>query len=331
MMIPSASSGVAQAQKSGDDAKLTPGDKTGSVSPEAKLAPVSGKAHLLPGLLVAILVAGFSVPLYRLADFALRSDLFSYVLLVPAISAYLFWQRRAKAFSADEPRRSSGLGILLLALGAGALGCYLSTVFGGKRSTEQDMVALGAVSFVFLLSGICALLLRRPAFQVAVFPLSFLVFMAPLPTFAESALEHFLQHGSAPPAAWFFSIAGTPFFKQDLVFQLPGMTLQIAPECSGIRSTLVLFMTSLLAGHLFLRSPWKKLFLTVFVIPLALVRNGFRVFTIGELCVHIGPHMIDSDIHHKGGAIFFALSLVPFFTVLYFLARSDRLKNCAAP
>jgi exosortase/archaeosortase family protein len=85
-----------------------------------------------------------------------------------------------------------------------------------------------------------------------------------------------------------------------------------------------LFITSILAGHLFLRSPWKRSVLAAAVIPLALLRNGFRVFTIGELCVHIGPQMIDSFIHRRGGPIFFALSLLPFFLLLFFLAKSDR-------
>jgi hypothetical protein len=51
--------------------------------------------------------------------------------------------------------------------------------------------------------------------------------------------------------------------------------------------------------------------LVAFVMPLAIVRKGFRILVIGLLCVHIGPHMKDSFIHHRGGPIFFALSLIP--------------------
>jgi exosortase/archaeosortase family protein len=65
----------------------------------------------------------------------------------------------------------------------------------------------------------------------------------------------------------------------------------------------------------------------VAVIPLALIRNGFRIFTIGQLCVSVGPHMIDSPIHHRGGPIFFALSLIPFFALTYFLLRTDRSRS----
>jgi hypothetical protein len=56
---------------------------------------------------------------------------------------------------------------------------------------------------------------------------------------------------------------------------------------------------------------------------LAILRNGFRVFVIGELCVHVSPSMIDSPIHRKGGPIFFALSLIPFFLFLVLLRKLD--------
>ena len=120
-------------------------------------------------------------------------------------------------------------------------------------------------------------------------------------------------------------------FFHGLIFQLPGFSMEVAPQCSGIHSSLALFITSLLAGYFFLRSRWKRATLAVAVIPLAMLRNGFRVFTIGELCVHIGPEMINSYIHHHGGPFFFVLSLVPFFLLLYFLMRSDRLLLQPAP
>jgi len=72
-----------------------------------------------------------------------------------------------------------------------------------------------------------------------------------------------------------------------------------------------------------LTSTWRRAVLVAFVIPLGIVRNGFRILVIGLLCVHIGPHMIDSVIHHRGGPIFFALSLIPLFLLLIWLRRSE--------
>jgi exosortase/archaeosortase family protein len=121
-----------------------------------------------------------------------------------------------------------------------------------------------------------------------------------------------------------FQLLGTTLWRQDLIFRLPGITLEVAPECSGIHSTLALFITSTIAAYLYLKSPWRRVALVAAVLPLALLRNGFRIVTIGELCVHIGPDMINSYIHRHGGPIFFTLSLVPFAFILVLLKRSER-------
>jgi exosortase/archaeosortase family protein len=93
----------------------------------------------------------------------------------------------------------------------------------------------------------------------------------------------------------------------------------------------VLLIVSLVAGRLFLRSPWKRTVLALAIIPLALLRNGFRVFVIGELCTHVGPEMINSPIHHRGGPLFFALSLIPFFLLLFYLRKSERFHKKSKP
>jgi exosortase len=148
--------------------------------------------------------------------------------------------------------------------------------------------------------------------------------MVPLPDAAVAWLERASVIASAEATAMFFGVAGTALVRNGTVFELPGIVLQVARECSGIRSSWVLLITSILASHLFLQSPWRRAVLVAFVIPLGILRNGFRVFVIGMLCVHVGPHMIDSVIHHRGGPFFFALSLVPLFLLLWWLRRGER-------
>ena len=70
----------------------------------------------------------------------------------------------------------------------------------------------------------------------------------------------------------------------------------------------------------------RRLVLVAFVIPLGLLRNGFRVCVIGLLCVKFGPQMINSPIHHHGGPLFFALSLIPLFLLLWWLRSGERGK-----
>jgi exosortase/archaeosortase family protein len=112
--------------------------------------------------------------------------------------------------------------------------------------------------------------------------------------------------------------------RHGTVFELPGIVLRVAQECSGIRSSWVLFISSLIAAKMFLRSPWRRALLVAFVIPLGIVRNGFRIMVIGLLCVNIGPHMVHSDIHRRGGPLFFALSLLPLSLLVWWLRRREQ-------
>jgi exosortase len=158
------------------------------------------------------------------------------------------------------------------------------------------------------------------------FPMTFLFFIAPLPDRVLHFLETASQVASTEVAAIFFAIAGMPVLRQASVFQLPGIAIEVAQECSGIRSSWVLFITTLAASYLFLQSPWRRAVLIAFVLPLAIVRNAFRIWVIGLLCVEFGPQMIHSFIHHRGGPIFFALSLIPLFALLWWLRKGEQGK-----
>jgi exosortase/archaeosortase family protein len=74
---------------------------------------------------------------------------------------------------------------------------------------------------------------------------------------------------------------------------------------------------------MFLRTTWRRVLLVLAVIPLGLLRNAVRILVISLLCVHIGPHMINSVIHRRGGPFFFAVSLVPLFAMLWLFRRQE--------
>lgn len=275
------------------------------------------------GLAGLLLVAGFAVPLYHLVRFALGSELYSYIVIVPLVSAYLVWLDRHRLFPSGTRLHPAWAGGLLI---SGLLLLTWAWVIhrSGGKGAPVDALAFAMYAFVSLLGAAACFFVGRAGLRVLGFPLAFLVFLAPLPVAVEAGFESVLQHGSSWSAHRLFDLVGMPTYREGTFFQLPGFSMQVAPECSGIRSTLALFLTSLVAGQMFLRSPWKQTLLAAVVLPIALLRNGFRVFVIGELCVEVGPHMIHSWIHRQGGPVFFALSLIPFSAVLYLLYRSDR-------
>jgi exosortase C (VPDSG-CTERM-specific) len=298
----------------------------GIVEVAAPLSPVAAPRRWGAFVIaLVVVVLAFSLPLFNLVRFTLGSTLFSHIVLVPFVSAYLIWIQRGRI--PVEYGRTTVLSVI--AFGLGALTLLVSVMIhrSGNAIADQDHLAIQALAFVFFVLGTCGLFFRSSTLRAVMFPLAFLIFIVPIPVFMVNAIELFFQHTSAAAAAAFFKVAGTPFFRDQTFFQLPGINLEVAPECSGIRSSLALFITSLVAGQLFLHSRFNRVLLACIVVPLAIVRNGFRIFVIGALCVNVGPHMIDSPIHHQGGPIFFALSLIPFSIFLYLLVRSDSARK----
>jgi exosortase C (VPDSG-CTERM-specific) len=267
---------------------------------------------------VGVLTLLFVRPLAQLLDLALENELHSYIPLVPFISAYLLYNR---------PRTvcpyGTSIGAATNVAAAGVAALVASIQFQDRLSANDDL-SLSMLAYVSFSVASGFLFLGSERMRAAAFPVSFLIFMVPLPDGAVNWLEMKMVAASADAAALLFAWTGTPLFRQGTFLTLPGIVLEVAQECSGIRSTVVLFITSLLASNLFLQSPWRRVALIAVVMPLAIVRNGFRILVIGLLCVYVGPHMSDSFIHHRGGPIFFALSLIPFSFFLLWLRRHDR-------
>ena len=116
-----------------------------------------------------------------------------------------------------------------------------------------------------------------------------------------------------------------PVLRTGLVFALPGLTIEIAEECSGIRSSMALVITSLFAGHLLLRSVWRQAALTVATLPLLLVKNGIRIVTLSLLAIYVDPGFLTGRLHHQGGIVFLVLALAMLLPVLFWLRRSERI------
>src|SRR6266446_1301173 len=285
------------------------------------------RAHVVGfALCSAALIAVFSKQLFSLAVYVAGEELHSHILLIPFVSAYLIYIRRH-----ELPKDYTfSVKWALIPLLAGAISLAVAWNPAVSGLSRNDYLALIALSFVCFVAAGGVFFLGRKWMAAAAFPFAFLIFMVPMPDRLADFLETAAKLASAEAANMFFNISGTPVLRDGTFFHLPNITIEVAQECSGIRSSWVLFITSLLAANLFLKSGWRRAVLVCFVIPLGIARNGFRVWVIGMLCIYLGPQMIHSIIHHRGGPIFFALSLIPLFLLLWWLRRADTAANEAA-
>jgi exosortase C (VPDSG-CTERM-specific) len=262
------------------------------------------------------------VELFRFA--AQRSELYSHIFLIPFIAAYLAGLKVGELpENTDTARRA---GALVAAFAAGWLVLALSARRAGE-TPQADYLALAVVSVLVWAAAGVLWFFGASFLRVLAFPLGFLLFMAPFPVAVENGIEAFFQRTSAEAAYALMNLTGLTVSRDGLFFRLPGITLEVAAECSGIRSSYMLFITSIVAGCILLQRQWTRATLALVVIPLGIVRNGLRIVTIALLCVHVSPSMIDSPIHHRGGPIFFGLSLIPFFAALLLLRRWEKKRR----
>src|SRR6266404_5652995 len=295
--------------------------QTGNVSPSSPSNPRKTWRVWGGACFAIVLLGAFALPLVELVNYAASSELFSYILLVPFVSGYLLYLRR------DQLPKKNGVdlpvAIPFLVCGLSILAVTLWLDLTGQAPAGNGRIVLLTLSFLCCLAGGGFFFLGRPLMRAAAFPLAYLIFMVPMPDAVVNALETASKYASAEVTNLFFHLSGTPFLRAGVVFQLPNITIEVAQECSGIRSSWVLFMTSIVAANLFLKTSWRRFALVAFVIPLGILRNGFRILVIGLLCVNVGPQMIHSLIHRRGGPLFFMLSLIPFFLVLWWLRKGD--------
>ena len=256
-----------------------------------------------------------------LISYVAGSQLHSYILLIPFVSAYLLY------FGEINYRRITCPIFQLRAYALAAVSASVAFTywiqFAGWAPANNDRIVLVTLSFLCCLAAGGFFFLGRDWMKAAAFRLPTSFSWCRCQTQWQMRSRWLLKLPPPKSANVLFHLSGTPFLREGPIFQLPNITIEVAQECSGIRSSWVLFMTSILAGNLFLKTPWRRFALIAFVIPLGILRNGFRILVIGLLCVNVGPQMIHSLIHRRGGPVFFTLSLIPFLVVLWWLRKGD--------
>jgi exosortase len=280
-----------------------------------------GKADLKRVLAFAAVIAALLLcgPVREYLFWTYQSQYYTHVVLIPLVCAYLVFTRRSEIFGevgyAFAPGGAvAGLGLLLLGL----------AVTLGSGWGRNDYYALVACSTVLVVIGAFIGLFGRRAFGAARFSLLFLAFMIPLPTVVEYWAIRVLQLGSAEFVSVLFSLTGVPVLREGCVFQLPGMAIEVAPQCSGIRSSLALVITCVLAGHMFLKTTWKKIVLVLLVVPITMFKNGIRITTLSLLGVYVDRAFLTSSLHTDGGIVFFILALCLMAPILFLLRRSEK-------
>ena len=154
--------------------------------------------------------------------------------------------------------------------------------------------------------------------------------MIPIPASTMNSAVVELQKGSAEMTAGLFNLVAVPYFRNGFQFALPGINIEIAQECSGIRSSLSLLLSGVLAAHLFLRSSWSQICFALLIVPIAIFKNAVRIATISWLGVYVDRSFFFGNLHRYGGLPFSLLAVAILGSVLLVLRKTETRDETAA-
>lgn len=257
----------------------------------------------------------FLSPVVTTIRLALESDDYTHILLVAPVALGLLFLEGSRSNTASG--NSYALGTLLLALGL-FIAWSAHSVAG-----EELRLSASIVGLILCWQGLTVAVFGTKLSRELLFPLLFLFFLIPLPRTVVDSIIVGLQSASAEASFFLFKIAGVPALKNGFVISTSSLDIEVATECSGIRSSEMLLLTCLVLGHLYLKSFSRQLLFAVVVIPIAIAKNALRIFTISMLGVHVDPGFLHGSLHRKGGIVFFTMGLGLLMGLLWLLRRSE--------
>jgi exosortase len=267
-------------------------------------------------LLMVSLVSGWN-SLANSFRLAWSNEAYTHIILILPLSlAFIYFESKTARLAGDSNRL---MGSVLLAISL-ALGSYAQTSGFPAPDVRLTLSMLALVVWWF---GCVVFSFGIPVFRAFCFPLGALLFLVPLPGFVVNWLIVGLQNGSAVMASWLFLLARVPVTRNGVMLSLPGLDIEVARECSSIRSSMLLMVISTILAHLFLKSPWRKLLVVLIAILLSVAKNALRIFVIVGLAIRVDPAYLDGTLHHRGGIAFLMIALAANGVLLWGLARSE--------
>ena len=275
------------------------------------------KKWLLYLLWMLLCVLVFWKPVYALFNLAEQDETASHILLVPFIAAWLVYTERKQFRIADSLEFRAGLlsfvsGLLLTFL---ALRCETC-------ASKEILSGLTLALILFLFAGFIAILGKEAA-KSSWFAFAILLFAVPLPEGFLSKTVYWLQSGSAAVAELLFNLSGVPVLRQGFYFYLPQVSIEVAQECSGIRSSIALLILALLVAHFAFHPFWKKAVFVLAGLAMMLIKNGVRIATLTLLANYVNRDFLYGKLHHQGGVVFFVIGLALLLPVYWLLRHGE--------
>lgn len=257
-----------------------------------------------------VVLLGIYLPtLYDLVVDWYQDSNYSHGFLVPLVSGYLLWQKRAEL--GKITRQVDNRGLILVVLG-------LLFFVLGNGAAEYFTVRF---SFVLTLFGLVYYLMGLEFVRKTWFELFFLLFMIPIPYVIYFSATFPMQLLASKITAGVLNFIGMGVVRQGNIIHIPGYSLEVAEACSGMRSLISLLALGALYAYLTQKRFSAKLILFLSTIPIAVVANVFRVFVTSLLAYTVSNEVTQEPLHTLMGLSVFVVAFILLFIEGWILRR----------
>ena len=265
-------------------------------------------------VLLALLVFLFYPCLKNMVRTWVLDGNFSHGYIVLLVAVYLVWRKRKRIASLPTIPSNSGIGLYILGLFIYCVG------------SVADIEFIGPVSLWICLVGLVLHVLGRAAFKEVNFYLFFLLFTIPWPDFVVEAISFPLQLLSTKYTVMMAGLFGIEAIQDGTSLYSGDLSFQVVAACSGVRSMVVLLAIGSAFAHLLHRNFWAKAVLFLAAIPIALVANVIRLFSIILVGRSFGQEIASTVFHDWTSPILFFICSA--LLMIIWLLLEPRQEKC---
>jgi exosortase A len=253
-------------------------------------------ALALTFLLVLVL---FRETATAMASIWVRSDTYAHGLIVPPLTLWLIWRKRA-SLALLAPTHTYGA--LLLLAGAG---------FAWLLGELAAVNALSQFALVFILIFIVPVVLGWRVARCIAFPLCFLLFAVPFGDFTQPKLMEWTAHFTVLG----LRLTGIPVYSEGQHLIIPTGSWSVVEACSGVRYLIASVTVGTLFAYLTYHSLARRLTFVAISILVPIVANWGRAYMIVMLG-HLSGNKLAVGVDHLiYGWVFFGIVIMAMFWI----------------
>ena len=232
---------------------------------------------------------------------------YSHAYFILPISLWLVWRKRTQLKELIKNRETKSdnkiftfLSFLLLLLG------ILMFIFGWRRGYEFIIL----FSLIPLLYGLISYLYGSTITKTLWFPVFYLLFLVPPPAAILDSITLPMRHGISVATEAILAFLKYPITRDGLLLTIGYNEIFMGQPCSGLRSLITMFSLVFVYVYISKSDLIKKLILTAFIIPIALLGNLVRVIALCLITFYFGEEAGQGFFHNFSGIVVFIIAIL---------------------